>query len=259
MISYCGHIHLPAKSRPIPAARAKPSPPRELISCILVTGNRPRFFEQAIHCFLAQTYRPAELIVVDDGDQSVEDLCSGLAGVHYMRLGRPASAGAKLNLAIENAKGAILQKLDDDDYYHPNFLKLAAKSMPRNGRDKCLVAWDCFLTLRAGEEKARFSGHGWTVGGTLCFSRKLWERRKFRNVRSGPDYWFLSDNQPKVIPVCAAEHYLVVRHGRNTWTRMQGDKVDDCFRKLPVYPKPLDELVSPRAYAFYRSLKYDGD
>ena len=228
----------------------------ELVSCVMATGNRPEFLRQAVRCFLRQTYRPAELIIVEDGKRAGADLGAGQDRVRHIRLEQPAPTGAKLNLAIEHARGAILQKLDDDDYYHPDFLKTAVAHRPA-GDSRALVAWDRFLVWIAGEKRVRDSGHGWTAGGTFSFSRKLWEKVKFREVPFDEDYWFLQDGQPQVVPVCAPEHYLLVRHGRNTWTAMSdGGRADDFLRELPVYPKSFSALVDRPARAFYRTLAY---
>jgi deferrochelatase/peroxidase EfeB len=106
----------------------------------------------------------------------------------------------------------------------------------------------------AGETRLRHSGHGWSAGGTFCFYRKLWERRPFRDAAS-EDYWFLYDHRPRIRRVCAAEHYIVVRHGRNTWNSDYGDRVDSYFQSLPIYPNPLDAVVAPEDLAFYHSLQ----
>jgi glycosyltransferase involved in cell wall biosynthesis len=215
---------------------------------------------QAIRCFARQTLRRRELIVIDDGDEPIEDACAGLDCLKYIRLTQPHSTGAKLNIGIEAARGSILQKLDDDDYYHPGFLQTAVNHLPPEDRDRCIVAWDCFLVLLAGEPGVRFSGHGWTVGGTLCFSRKLWERCGFRDIPVGADAWFLRDHGSldpglRLIQVCSAEQYVVVRHGGNTWNRMRhGETTDDYLRALPVYSKPIGALVHRQDRPFYRSL-----
>ncbi|HYM09838.1 MAG TPA: glycosyltransferase family 2 protein [Bryobacterales bacterium] len=227
----------------------------KLVSCILATRNRPEFFRYALRCFLSQTYQPAELIVVDDGEQPVADQCAGVERVRYLRLPQPAPLGAKLNLGIEQAQGGILQKLDDDDYYHPGFLQLAVEHLPRDRPDRSLAAWDSFLVLLPGEKQVRHSGCGWAAGGTLCFDRRLWQRRRFRNLPCSVDHWFLLDHRPDVVLVDAPEYYLLVRHGANTWSKMDdGGRVDDYFRGLPVYPKPLHALVGPLHCAFYESL-----
>ena len=230
---------------------------QELVSCIMATRDRPRFFRQALRYFLRQTYKRTELVVVDDGERSVEKLCSGAPRVRYIRLTRPTLTGTKLNIGIELARGAILQRLDDDDYYHPDFVKAAVAHLLAKGRERYVAAWDCFLVLLAGEKQVRYTGHGWRAGGTLCFSRELWERAPFRDIPTGMDSWFLQDHRHRVAPVEAQELYVLVRHGRNTWRAMHdGKAADDYFRRLPVYRKPLAALVDRRDCGFYERLAY---
>ncbi len=225
-----------------------------LISCILPTRNRRNFCAQAIRCFERQTYAESELIVVDDGDPTVEDLCAGRERISYFHTGQPTLLGTKLNFGIERARGAVLHKMDDDDFYHPEFLRTAAHRV--NAAPDCIIAWDCFLVLMAGEGEPRYSGHGWAAGGTLCFSRKLWERAPFRDLPRSVDRGFLIDHEYRIDPVCRPELYLLVRHGRNTWTRMAERDTDECLRSLPVYSKPLDELMDAADATFYRALPH---
>jgi glycosyltransferase involved in cell wall biosynthesis len=162
--------------------------------------------------------------------------------------------GTKLNIGIQHSSGDVIQKLDDDDYYHPDFLKLALARLPSQPSERTLVAWDCFLILFGGESKLLHSGHGWEAGGTFCFYRKLWQRKPFRNVAKNEDYWFIYDHRPRIRRVCAAEQYIVVRHGRNTWTSIGGHNVDAYLRAMPPYEKLLESLVPAEDAAFYRSL-----
>lgn len=230
----------------------------ELVSCFMATANRPRFFRQALRNFERQTYPTRELIVVDDGQIPVGELCAGHDSVRYIRLDSHTETGTKLNIGIENARGSILQKLDDDDYYSPNFLATSVNSLPRadlENRKRLLVARDCFLVLFAGEHQPRFSGHGWTAGGTFCFRRELWDQIPFRDVSGDADSCFLLDHTPEIVPVCAPEEYWLVRHGRNTWTMMaEGDTADDYLHGLPFYEKPLEAMLVPDDCAYYRSL-----
>lgn len=226
-----------------------------LVSCIMATRDRRDFIPEALRCFSRQTYPESELVIVDDGRDSVADLCEDIPRVRYIRLHRPSTTGTKLNIGIERARGEILQKLDDDDYYHPDFLKLATKRLPSRTSTRTLVAWDCFLILTAGEIRLRHSGHGWDAGGTFCFYRQLWQQKPFRDIAKDEDYWFVHDNRPRIRRVCAAEYYILVRHGRNTWQLRSGERVDSYFRSLPLYPKLLDELVPPQDFAFYSSLQ----
>src|SRR5947208_13266724 len=131
----------------------------ELVSCVMATKDRPAFARQALRCFLRQTYSPAELIVVDDGKEPVEDVFSGVPGVRYLRLQDQTSTGNKLNLGIAFARGSVIQKLDDDDYYHPDFLAWSVNALGRSS--SLIAAWDCFLVLLRGEPVLRFSGYGY--------------------------------------------------------------------------------------------------
>src|SRR5258708_11300893 len=180
----------------------------ELVSCILATGNRVRFFQQAVRRFLQQRYLNSELIVVDDGDEPVEAHCRGLDRVRYIRLGQLTSTGAKLNIGAEAARGHLLQKLDDDDYYGPHFLTMTVGNLAGKDRDGCVVAWDCFLILLAGETHLRYSGHGWRAGGTLCFTRELWAMSPFRDPRGTEARVFFEDARPHVIRICSPAQYI---------------------------------------------------
>jgi glycosyltransferase involved in cell wall biosynthesis len=227
----------------------------DMVSCILVTRNRVRFFPRALRHFQRQRYVNSELIVVDDGEEPVEAYCRGVGRVRYIRLAQPTNTGTKLNLGAEAARGPLLQKLDDDDYYGPEFLTLAAGSLAGEERSGCLAAWDCFLVLLAGEGHLRYSGHGWRAGGTLCFTRELWTKTPFRDVQRSSDRYFFEDARPRLIRVCAPEQYVLVRHGRNTWTKMEGGmNADDFLRTLPRWPRGFGEIMDAGDQAFYESL-----
>jgi glycosyltransferase involved in cell wall biosynthesis len=227
----------------------------ELVSCIMPTRNRPAFVAQALRCFQSQTRLLSELILVDDGEESVASLCRGLDRVRCLRLDRRTPTGTKLNLGIDAARGDILQKLDDDDYYHPRFLDTAAAHLLGEGWNRKLAAWDSFLILLAGESRPRYSGTGWLAGGTLCFSRQLWRKAPFRDVHVNEDHWFLEDHKRGRVRVRLPEQYVLVRHGANTWVRLpDGTPTDGFLRQFPHYPKSLRRIVYTRSLAFYQGL-----
>jgi glycosyltransferase involved in cell wall biosynthesis len=231
---------------------------KPLASCILVTRDRPAFFEQALRCFSSQDYPNKELVVVDDGEAPVDGLCADVPNLTYIRLGAPTPTGTKLNLGIEAARGDILQKLDDDDFYAPRFLSASVARLQRARRPDALVAWCCFLVLIARERRLYFSGHGWNAGGTLCFRRSLWKRSPFRGLYASSDRWFIRDGNPFVARVCAAEQYLLVRHGANTWRRIEGYGAAENYFRLRPSRKAIREIVGSRHASFYRTLMKRG-
>jgi glycosyltransferase involved in cell wall biosynthesis len=224
------------------------------VSCILVTRDRPAFVRQALRCFSSQDYPDKELVVVDDGASPVGGLCDGVANVTYIRLTSSTPTGAKLNIGIEAARGDILQKVDDDDFYAPRFLSTAVRRLRRARREDALVAWCCFLILISRERRLYFSGHGWTTGGTLCFRRALWRRSPFRDMYHSSDSWFVRDSQPFIARVCDAEQYLVVRHGANTWRRVTGYGAAENYFRLRPSACRVRDIVGRENARFYEAL-----
>ncbi|HEY4988196.1 MAG TPA: glycosyltransferase, partial [Opitutaceae bacterium] len=59
---------------------------RPLVSCIMPTYNRRRFAARALRCFLGQDYPEKELVIIDDGTESLEDLVPRDPRIRYTRL-----------------------------------------------------------------------------------------------------------------------------------------------------------------------------
>lgn len=231
-----------------------------LVSCVMATGGRRRFVPQAIRCFQRQTYPSRELILVDDGDEPCDDLLpTDDERIHYLRLPQTTRLGRKLNLGIERARGSILQKLDDDDFYHPEFLSTMVKALPPEDEEPAIAALDRFVVLLAATGELRDSGSGWSAGPTLCFHRSVWERVPFRNAPRAVDQFFLQDAGVRCVKVRRPELLILVRHGGNhLWQRLGGRRVDEFFRRRPAYGKSLRELVSAADLRFYESLRARG-
>jgi glycosyltransferase involved in cell wall biosynthesis len=88
-----------------------------LISVIIPVHNGARYLAEAITSVLAQTYRPIEIIVIDDGstDESAH-VVKSFAAVRYFF--QPCQgAGAARNRGAEIAQGDYLSFLDADDLW----------------------------------------------------------------------------------------------------------------------------------------------
>lgn len=89
-----------------------------LVSVIIPVYNCERYLAEAIESVLVQTYRPIEVIVVDDGstDGSADIVKSFASSVRYCF--QPHSgAGAARNVGIELAQGSFFAFLDADDLW----------------------------------------------------------------------------------------------------------------------------------------------
>jgi glycosyltransferase involved in cell wall biosynthesis len=239
-----------------------------LVSCILATGNRPRFLQQAITLYRQQSLASSELIIVDDSDTDAPPKLpdSAAAAIHYIALREPTPIGTKLNIGIARSRGTIIQKLDDDDWYHPTFLRRTSDALIAHGTSDAMVAADTFLVLVLGQPTLFHAGGGWFAGATLAFFRQLWERRPFRDIAYREDGCFLDDHaEAAQLRLHDPELFIAVRHDRNTWNRLVQEPsvprippdvsdVTDFFLQCPRYERSLDEVMGPVHAEFYRTL-----
>lgn len=94
-----------------------------LISVMIGVYNAEQYLAESIESVFAQTYRPLELIVVDDGsdDGSGDVACSYGAALTYVRQ-ENAGNGSARNHAVRLASGEFFAFLDADDRFVPTKL-----------------------------------------------------------------------------------------------------------------------------------------
>lgn len=214
---------------------------RPLVSCIMPTGNRREFVPLAIRYFLRQDYEPKELVVVDDGEQPVDDLLPRDERISYHRLPRRLTVGAKRNFACERARGTIIAHWDDDDWYAPHRLGRQVEALARGGADVCgtndllfydVVRADAWRYVYPPESKT------WVSGSTLCYTREFWERYPFDNIDVGEDACFVWSAAPERVRVMADKSLHVgIIHGKNvspkeTWGSCWRPFQTDGIRRL---------------------------
>lgn len=95
------------------------------ISVIVPVYNTERYLEEALRSLLAQTLRPAEIIVIDDGSTDRTPEIAQAFG-DLIRYARQENAGtpAARNHGLRLARGEMIAFLDADDRYHANKLEL---------------------------------------------------------------------------------------------------------------------------------------
>lgn len=95
-----------------------------LVSVVIPVYNGERYLAESIGSALAQTYRPIEIVVVDDGstDHSAEIARGFGSSVRYVAQSR-AGAGAARNRGADLAEGNFLAFLDADDLWLKDKLK----------------------------------------------------------------------------------------------------------------------------------------
>ena len=88
------------------------------------TFNRPKYLAEALESIRRQTYHDYEVIVVDDGGSTSESKdIAKFYGANYVWKDNGGVASA-LNTGILAAEGEWIKWLSDDDWLHPDYLKV---------------------------------------------------------------------------------------------------------------------------------------
>lgn len=115
------------------------------ISTIIATHNRPQLLRDALDSLATQTLRPAEVIVVDDGSgpatrAAVDDWRhrhGDRLHVRYLHQRNQGPAVAR-NHGLAEARGTLVQFMDDDDVMEPDALQRLAEALA--SRDDAAIA-----------------------------------------------------------------------------------------------------------------------
>jgi glycosyltransferase involved in cell wall biosynthesis len=169
-----------------------------LISCIVPVYNGEPYLGAALESVLAQTYRPIEVIVVDDGStDAIASYGDRLRSARQPNGGTPAAR----NLGLSLAGGEFVAFLDADDLWHPEKLaRQMARFQARPELDMCVTHAQNFWVPELSAEAARYQGSFFTqplpgyVLPTLLVRRRFFDAVGPLDVslRLGDDNdWFL--------------------------------------------------------------------
>lgn len=98
-------------------SKAKP-----LVTAVVTTYNRPLMVQRAIQSILSQSYKPLEIVVVEDGsDSGLESWLhsQGLSYILYIRHEKNLGLPTARNTGLKNSNGKYIAYLDDDDVWAP--------------------------------------------------------------------------------------------------------------------------------------------
>lgn len=107
-----------------------------LVSIITRTKDRPKLLERALQSIAAQTYKPIEVVLVNDGgcDLNIGELKVILVDIalNYIKLEKNTGRANAGNVGIENAKGKYIGFLDDDDEFYPEHVSILVDFLIHN-------------------------------------------------------------------------------------------------------------------------------
>jgi len=134
---------------------------RPLISCIVPVFNGERYLAEALESVLAQTYRPLEIIVADDGStDGTRGVAASYSDSVTYQCQPTAGPPATRNLGLRTARGEFVAFLDADDLWHPEKLaRQMARFEARPEIGACVTHVRHFWIPDLTEEERRFRGH----------------------------------------------------------------------------------------------------
>jgi glycosyltransferase involved in cell wall biosynthesis len=98
---------------------------RPLVTVVIPTYNRAALLPRAIRSVIAQTHRPLELIVVDDGSSdNTREVVAGFAEpwIRFIAHDRNQGQCAAINTGVANARGEFVAFLDSDDEWQAEMI-----------------------------------------------------------------------------------------------------------------------------------------
>jgi glycosyltransferase involved in cell wall biosynthesis len=124
-----GEHHLLLKAIKATLRTIESSPP--LVSIAVTVYNRRAFLRTCLDSILKQSYRPVEVVVVDDGStdgsrQVLEEYGKSIR-VAYNDLNRGIAYSKNRALRLTATQARYVAILDSDDYLHPHFVEQCVK------------------------------------------------------------------------------------------------------------------------------------
>src|SRR5436853_6315771 len=96
-----------------------------LVSIIIPCKNGAAWLGEAIESCLSQTWRPVEIIIVDDGSTDASRAVAQRYALQSVVLldGTRSGASAARNVGLQRAHGELIQFLDADDVLDPDKIR----------------------------------------------------------------------------------------------------------------------------------------
>jgi hypothetical protein len=224
-----------------------------LVSCIMPTYNRRHFVPRAIEYFLRQDYEPKELIVVDDGQDSVADLMPDDSRIRYFRLNEKLTLGAKLNLACEYALGDVIALWDDDDWYAAHRLSYQVPALRPEKVDMCGINQLLYYDLQTGRAYKYIYPSGQRIWlSALCYFKAFWAKHRFADIQVGMDAKFVWSADPRrVLPLTDCTFAVHTIHAHNVSPK----RTEGAY----WHPFPVEEITSilEHDWNFYQSAQME--
>lgn len=120
-----------------------------LVSIVVPCHDHGRFLGEALASALAQTHRPLEVLVVDDGSTDDSADVAERAGVRVLR-GEHAGVERAVNRGVREATGELVVRLDADDVLEHRYVERLVAALRRSPEAAYAYCTPRFFGARTG-------------------------------------------------------------------------------------------------------------
>lgn len=188
---------------------------KPFVSAIMITGKdgaHQRLAEVAVDSILAQTYPNFELVVINDGEYSLQRPDGRMREV---RVPKGKVLGELRNIGLDVAKGQWITQADDDDWHAPTRIeRQMAFALP----GRCVLL-ECQIRYSFVSNCAFRYGCKEGIAGTILHPRGP-ERYPPKAKAEDSDFWLRAFGPKRILIRNKDEAGLYVRfaHHHNTWS-----------------------------------------
>jgi glycosyltransferase involved in cell wall biosynthesis len=165
-----------------------------------------------------------EWIIIDDGNDPIEDLVADISGVKYFRYEEKMTLGRKRNLMHEKSKGSIIVYMDDDDYYPPERVSHAVSKLTKDKKALCAGSSAIYIWFHHNEQMYQFGPYGpnHSTAGTFAFKRELLKQTSYEDDASlAEEKHFLKNYTIPFVQLDPLKTILVFSHDHNTFDKRE--------------------------------------
>lgn len=197
------------------------------VSIVCVTRDRRIFMPILKYSYMIQSYPEdkLELVIVDDGDDPIEDTLIGVPNVVYVRLDEKKTIGEKRNIGVSKAMYDVIAFMDDDDVYPNNSVLERTAMMLKTHSKEC-----AFCTVIPCYDISKYSSFmnappmyltmsQRVSEATLIFTRKFWEERPFGDTQIAEGDAFIRGREHMCRELSPQEVIVSLVHPKNTSSR----------------------------------------
>jgi len=245
------------------------------LSILTPTYNRFFFLKLLAFMINGQTIdlKNIEWIIVDDSEEDDRTdyfrnhpIRLKLKQLVYVYMTKKMTIGQKRNLCNLLANGDILVHMDDDDYYHSNYLELV-NFLFENRKEDVVGASE--ISIIYPESKNFFFvgpyGKMRTCGGIMSYRRDYALQNHYNNYKKyGEEIDFLNNFNTPIFQIPNSYNYnLVLSHSSNTIDKSRIERKDSnlCWidfvinnevlilSYLSIYPDHLSIMNTPKGWS----------